>query len=82
MKAVKNRILVKVEENEKTAGGIIIPDAAKEKSFSGKVVTVGRDVEDIKTDDEVYFNKLSGVELTLNGHKMISIKDSDVLAVM
>ena len=87
-----DRILVRrVEADEKTAGGIIIPDTAKEKPQEGEVIAVGpgaRDesgklVElDVKVGDRILFGKWSGTEIKLNGEDLLIMKESDVMGVM
>ena len=87
-----DRVLVRrIEADEKTAGGIIIPDTAKEKPQEGEVIAVGpgaRDeggklVElDVKVGDRILFGKWSGTEIKLNGEDLIIIKESDVMGVI
>jgi chaperonin GroES len=87
-----DRVLVKrVEEEEKTKGGIIIPDTAKEKPQEGEVIAVGpgaRDESgklqplDVKTGDRVLFGKWSGTEVKLNGQDLLIMKESDILGVL
>ncbi|MFD9900278.1 co-chaperone GroES [Mesorhizobium sp. NPDC059025] len=87
-----DRVLVRrVEAEEKTAGGIIIPDTAKEKPQQGEVVAVGsgardesgRLVElDLKVGDRILFGKWSGTEIKLNGEDLLIMKESDVMGVI
>jgi chaperonin GroES len=87
-----DRVLVKrVEEEEKTRGGIIIPDTAKEKPQEGEVIAVGpgaRDESgklqplDVKTGDRILFGKWSGTEVKLNGQDLLIMKESDILGVL
>jgi chaperonin GroES len=87
-----DRILVRrIEAEEKTAGGIIIPDTAKEKPQEGEVVAVGpgaRDesgklVEfDVKVGDRILFGKWFGTEIKLNGEDLLIMKESDVMGVI
>ena len=87
-----DRVLVRrVEADEKTAGGIIIPDTAKEKPQEGEVVAVGpgaRDESgkqvalDLKVGDHILFGKWSGTEMKLNGEDLIIMKESDVMGVI
>jgi len=87
-----DRILVRrIEAEEKTAGGIIIPDTAKEKPQEGEVIAVGpgaRDeagklVElDVKVGDRILFGKWSGTEIKLNGEDLLIMKESDVLGII
>ena len=87
LKVIDERILVQVEEPEeqKTAGGIYIPDTAKEKPQRGKVVAVGTD-EDlqkvIKVGDRVVFGKYTGDEIEFDGKKYLVIQRADVLAII
>src|SRR5258708_17696775 len=84
-------VVRRVEEAEKTAGGIIIPDTAKEKPQEGEVVAVGpgaRDEQgklqplDVKAGDRVLFGKWSGTEVKLDGEELIIMKESDVMGVI
>ena len=87
-----DRVLVKrVEEEEKTKGGIIIPDTAKEKPQEGEVVAVGPGVRDergtvnaleLKAGDRILFGKWSGTEVKIDGDDLIIMKESDVLGVL
>ena len=87
-----DRVLVKrVEEEEKTRGGIIIPDTAKEKPQEGEVVAVGpggRDEAgklvplDVKAGDRVLFGKWSGTEVKIDGEDLLIMKESDVMGVV
>ena len=87
-----DRVLVKrVEEEEKTRGGIIIPDTAKEKPSQGEIVAVGpggRDESgklvpmDLKSGDRVLFGKWSGTEVKLDGEDLLIMKESDIMGVI
>jgi chaperonin GroES len=87
-----DRVLVRrVEQEEKTAGGIIIPDTAKEKPMEGEVVAVGpgargEDGEihplDVKAGDRVLFGKWSGTEIKLDGEDLMIMKESDIMGVI
>jgi chaperonin GroES len=87
-----DRVLVKrVEEEEKTRGGIIIPDTAKEKPQEGEVIAVGpgaRDENgkvqplDVSVGDRILFGKWSGTEVKLNGQDLLIMKESDILGVL
>ena len=87
-----DRILVRrVESQEKTKGGIIIPDSAKEKPSQGQVVAVGpggRDEAgklipiDLKVGNKVLFGKWSGTEVKLDGEELIIMKESDIMGVL
>ena len=87
-----DRVLVKrVEEEEKTKGGIIIPDTAKEKPQEGEVVAVGPGARDdsgkvqpldVKAGDRILFGKWSGTEVKIDGEDLLIMKESDVLGVV
>ncbi|MGO4871316.1 MAG: co-chaperone GroES [Roseiarcus sp.] len=87
-----DRVVVKrVEAEEKTKGGIIIPDTAKEKPQEGEVVAVGpggRDESgklvpmDVKVSDRILFGKWSGTEIKLDGQDLLIMKESDVMGVV
>ena len=87
-----DRVLVRrIEAEEKTAGGIIIPDTAKEKPQEGEVIAVGKGAKDddgdrieldVKVGDKILFGKWSGTEVKLNGQDLIIMKESDILGVI
>ncbi|AMN44084.1 co-chaperone GroES [Rhodoplanes sp. Z2-YC6860] len=87
-----DRVLVRrIDADEKTAGGIIIPDTAKEKPSQGEVVSVGpggRDEAgklipiDIKAGDRVLFGKWSGTEVKIDGEDLLIMKESDILGII
>jgi chaperonin GroES len=87
-----DRVLVRrVKEEEKTKGGIIIPDTVKEKPQEGKVVAVGAGARgddgkitplDVKPGDRVLFGKWSGSEVTIDGEELIIMKESDILGIV
>ena len=87
-----DRVLVRrVEAEEKTAGGIIIPDSAKEKPSEGEVVSVGSGARaengtitpmDVKEGDRVLFGKWSGTEVKLDGEELLIMKESDIMGVL
>jgi chaperonin GroES len=87
-----DRILVRrIEAEEKTAGGIIIPDPAKEKPQEGEVVAVGPGARneagelvalDVKAGDRILFGKWSGTEIKLDGEDLLIMKESDVMGVI
>lgn len=91
-KPLHDRVLVRrVESDEKTAGGLIIPDSAKEKPAEGEIVAVGagaRDDDgdrielDVKEGDKILFGKWSGTEITLDGEELLIMKESDILGVI
>jgi chaperonin GroES len=92
VRPLHDRILVKrVEEEQKTAGGIIIPDTAKEKPQEGRVIAVGNGkVTDegkvipleVSVGDRILFGKYSGSEINLDGEEHLIIREEDVLAVL
>ena len=92
IRPLHDRVLIKrVEEEQKTKGGIIIPDTAKEKPAEGKVVAVGtgRVLEDgkiraldVKKGDRVLFGKYSGTEVKLEGEERLIVREDDILAVL
>tara|TARA_Y100001947_G_scaffold75585_1_gene63884 strand:- start:209 stop:496 length:288 start_codon:yes stop_codon:yes gene_type:complete len=87
-----DRVLVeRIDEDEKTAGGIIIPDTAKEKPSEGKVIAVGSGTKaedgsvtplDVKSGDKILFGKWSGTEVTVDGKELLIMKESDVLGII
>ncbi|MEW4449761.1 co-chaperone GroES [Qipengyuania sp. JC766] len=87
-----DRVLVRrIEAEEKTAGGIIIPDSAKEKPSEGEVVAVGDGVRDddgdrvaldVKAGDRVLFGKWGGTEVTIDGEELLIMKESDIMGII
>ncbi len=87
-----DRVLVRrVEEEEKTKGGIIIPDTAKEKPQEGEVLAVGPGARnekgelvtlDVKAGDRILFGKWSGTEVKLDGEDLLIMKESDILGIL
>ena len=87
-----DRVVVeRIDAEEKTSGGIIIPDTAKEKPMQGEVVAVGpggRDEAgklvplDVKVDDRVLFGKWSGTEVKLDGKELLIMKESDIMGII
>ncbi len=87
-----DRVLVRrVEEDERTVGGIIIPDTAKEKPMQGAIVAVGAGARDemgklvaleVKAGDTVLFGKWSGTEVRLDGEDLVIMKESDIMAIV
>ena len=92
IRPLQDRVLVKrVEEEQKTKGGIIIPDTAKEKPIEGKVVAVGKGYVkkdgtvrklDVKKGDRVLFGKYGGTDVTLDGEELLIMREEDILAVI
>lgn len=91
-KPLHDRVVVKrVQSEEKTKGGLIIPDNAKEKPAEGEVVAVGEGARKdsgelipmtVKKGDRILFGKWSGTEVTLNGEELLIMKESDILGVI
>ena len=87
-----DRVLVRrIEAEEKTAGGIIIPDTAKEKPMEGEVVAVGPGTRDeagrlvelgVQAGDRILFGKWSGTEVRIKGEDLLIVKESDILGVI
>ena len=84
-------VIRRVEAEEKTSGGIIIPDTAKEKPMEGEVVAVGPGARgedgkiqplDVKAGDRVLFGKWSGTEVKLDGEDLIIMKESDIMGIV
>jgi len=92
IRPLHDRIIVKrVEEEEKTKGGIIIPDTAKEKPMEGKVIAVGKgkiledgkiQPLDVKVGDRVLFGKYSGTEVKIGGEEHLIMREDDILGVI
>ena len=87
VKPLADRVLVRpVAAEEKTVGGIIIPDSAKEKPWKGEVIAVGNGTKDeqmvLKQGDTVLYGKYAGTELEIDGEKLLIMRQSDVLAVI
>ena len=92
IRPLQDRVIVKrVVEEEKTKGGIIIPDTAKEKPQEGKVVAVGKGKVnddgkiiplDVKVNDRVLFSKYSGAEISLEGEEVLIMREEDILGVI
>jgi chaperonin GroES len=85
-----NVLVLRVEEEQKTAGGIIIPDTAKKKPQEGKVIATGtgksgkdgkRTPLDVKAGDRILFSKYAGTEIRINGVEHIFMKETDILAI-
>lgn len=92
IKPVNNRILVKrIEENQQTSGGIIIPDSAKEKPHKGEVVAVGpgkrgekgnRMAMEVKKGDRIIFAKYGGTDIKINGEEFLFLREDDILGII
>ena len=91
-KPLHDRVLVRrVEEEQKTKGGIIIPDTAKEKPSEGEIISVGTGIRgedgtvtplDVKAGDRVLFSKYGGTEVKVDGEDLIILRESDILGVI
>ncbi len=89
---LQDRVLVRrIEQDERTTGGIIIPDNAKEKPQEGEVIAAGPGVRDekgvlqplgVKPGDRVLFGKWSGTEVKLNGEDLLVMKESDIMGIL
>lgn len=86
-----DRVLLQpLEAEEKTSGGIIVPDSAKEKPQEGKVIAIGKGKVgdgkvipiEVKVGDKVLYGKYSGTEIKVNGEEMLIVKEEDILAVI
>jgi chaperonin GroES len=87
-----DRVLIKrTEQDNKTAGGIIIPDTAKEKPVEGEVMAAGSGARtedgnviplEVKTGDRVLFTKWAGTEVTINGEELLVMKESDIVGIV
>lgn len=92
LKPLNDRVVVRrVEEEEKTAGGIIIPDTAKEKPVQGEVISVGngklmedgnRRPLDVKAGDRVLFSKYAGTDIKVEGEELLIMREDDILAII
>jgi len=92
IRPLQDRVIVeRIAEEEKTKGGIIIPDTAKEKPQEGKVIAVGKGkvTEDgkllpmgVKAGDKILFGKYSGTEIKLNGNEYLIMREDDILGVV
>lgn len=91
LRPLHDRVVVRrVKEEEKSKGGIIIPDTAKEKPQQGTIVAVGpgrfekeaRVPMDVKVGDKVLYGKYSGTEVTIEGEALLILRESDILAVL
>jgi chaperonin GroES len=92
VKPLHDRVIVKrVEEEEKTKGGIIIPDTAKEKPVEGKIVAVGdgkiqedgkKTPLEVKEGDRVLFGKYAGTEIQIDGEENLIMKEDDIIAII
>ena len=91
-KPLHDRVVVRrVQSEEKTKGGLIIPDTAKEKPAEGEIIAVGEGARkdsgeliapSVKKGDKILFGKWSGTEVTLNGEELLIMKESDILGII
>jgi chaperonin GroES len=82
-KPLKERVFVSYsEEGEKTAGGIYIPDSAKEKPQKGKVEAVGSEVKELKVGNIILFDKYSGSKVNIDGTDYLIVKEEDILGIV
>ena len=91
-KPLHDRVLVRrVQSDEKTKGGLIIPDSAKEKPAEGEVIATGEGARkdsgeliapSVKTGDRILFGKWSGTEVTIDGEELLIMKESDILGII
>jgi chaperonin GroES len=82
-KPLKDRVFVKYsEEAEKTAGGIYIPESAKEKPQKGVIEAVGSEVKEIKVGDIILFDKYSGSKINIDNNEYLIIKEEDILGII
>jgi chaperonin GroES len=92
IKPLHDRVVVRrIEEEERTRGGVIIPDTAKEKPMQGKVMAVGpgardekgnRIAPDVKEGDTILFGKWSGTEVKIDGEELLIMKESDIMGIV
>jgi chaperonin GroES len=91
VRPLHDRVIVqRIAEEEKTKGGIIIPDSAKEKPQEGKVIAVGKGRHedgkviplDVRAGDKILFGKYSGTEIKLNGEEHLILKEEDILGIV
>ena len=92
IRPLHDRVMVRrVEEDERSSGGIIIPDTAKEKPMQGKVVAAGAGARDdngkvmqldVKKGDTILFGKWSGTEVTVEGEELLIMKESDIMGII
>lgn len=82
-KPLKDRVFVSYSDDvEKTAGGIYVPDTAKEKPQKGKVEAIGGEVKDVKVGDMVFFDRYSGSKVTIDNKEYLIIKEEDILGII
>jgi chaperonin GroES len=81
---LKERVVVRYaeEDMEKTAGGLYVPDVAKEKPQKGKVEAVGSEVKEVKAGDTILFDKYSGSKIKINDIEYLIVKEEDILGII
>jgi chaperonin GroES len=83
LKPLQDRVVVSYsEEAEKTAGGIYVPDTAKEKPQQGKIEAIGSEVKEVKVGDVILFSRYGGDKITVGDAEQLIIKEEDILAVI
>ena len=83
LKPLADHVIVKrLEAEEKTASGIVLPDSAKEKPEQGEVFAVGKDVKEVKKNDKVIFSKYSPSEIKIEGEEYLIVKEEEILAIV
>ncbi len=83
LKPLKDRVYISYsEEEEKTAGGLYVPETAKEKPQQGKVEAVGSEVKEVKVGDTVLFDKYSGSKIKVNDKAHLIVKEEDILGIV
>lgn len=92
IRPLHDRVLVRrIEEDEKTPGGIIIPDTAKEKPMEGEILAAGPGAKDedgkfvaldVKKGDRILFGKWSGTEVTVDGEELVIMRESDIMGII
>ena len=92
IRPLQDRVIVqRIEEEEKTKGGLIIPDTAKEKPQEGKIIAVGKGKAnedgkitplDVKVNDRVLFGKYSGTEINIDGEEHLIMREDDILGII
>lgn len=83
LKPLADRVVLKrLEAEEKTASGIVLPETAKEKPEQGEVIACGKDVKEVKKGDKVIFSKYAGTEAKVSGTEYLIVKEEDILAII
>jgi chaperonin GroES len=84
IRPLKERVVVRYaeEDMEKTAGGLYVPDVAKEKPQKGKVEAVGSEVKEVKAGDTILFDKYSGSKIKINDIEYLIVKEEDILGII